>query len=116
MFAHNISITPVDDKITLTCNGRKIAETQRALKLHEPPLMPVYYIPRDDIDMSLLRPSTHKTTCPHKGQAVYFDLSCGEETLENVGWSYESPKDDVADIKDFIAFFESVVTIEAEDQ
>jgi uncharacterized protein (DUF427 family) len=114
MFAHNIKIEPADYKITLTCNGETVAETERALRLHEPPLLPVYYIPRDDVNMSLITPSRHKTTCPVKGEASYFTLEAGGEKFENAVWCYNAPKDEVAEIMGFIAFSDSVVEI-AED-
>ncbi len=114
MFAHNIAINAADYKITLSCNGKKIAESVRSLRLHEPPLLPVYYLPRDDVNMALLIPSRHKTTCPFKGEATYFTLEVDGERFENAAWSYESPNDEVAEIKDFIAFYDSVVEI-AED-
>lgn len=114
MFAHNITIESADKEVTLRCNGEIIAQTGRALKLHEPPLLPVYYIPRDDVKMALLTPSSHKTTCPFKGDASYYNLAVGDETFENAAWSYESPKDEVAEIKDFIAFYDSIAEIDSE--
>ncbi len=109
MFAHNIAIHSAESRITLTCDETVVAQTARALKLHEPPLLPVYYIPRDDVNMNLLQPSPHKTTCPFKGEARYFHLVIGEQRYENAAWTYESPGDEIADIKDFIAFYDSVV-------
>lgn len=111
MFAHNISVKSAESRVTLTCNGAVVAQTARALKLHEPPLLPVYYIPRDDVHMHLLEPSRHKSICPFKGEAGYFHLNIGGERYENAAWSYEAPKEEVADIKDFIAFYDSVVEI-----
>lgn len=111
MFAHNISITAAEYEITLTCNGETVARTVRAIRLHEPPLLPVYYVPRDDANMALLTPTRHKTTCPFKGEASYFTLEAGGERFENAAWSYESPRDEVAEIKGFIAFYDSVVEI-----
>lgn len=109
MFAHNIVIEPAESKITLTCKGKMVAETQRALKLHEPPILPVYYVPRDDVNMALLESNTHKTTCPFKGEAHYYNLKIGDEVFENAAWTYETPLDDVAEIKDFLAFYDSIV-------
>ena len=109
MFAQNLVIESADGTVTLRCNGETVAQTQRALILHEPPLLPVYYIPRDDVNMALLEPNRHKTTCPVKGEAHYYNLRIGDEIFENAAWSYESPHDDVAEIKDFIAFYDSVV-------
>ena len=111
MFEHNITIDAAGHEITLSCNGKEIGRSARALILQEPPLVAVYYIPRDDIYNSFLEPSDHKTTCPFKGDANYFNLNVDGERFENAAWSYEAPNDDVIEIKDFIAFLDSVVTI-----
>jgi len=109
MFARNIVIEEAGRRITLTCGDNVVAQSVRALRLHEPPLLPVYYIPRDDVNMALLEPSRHRTLCPFKGEARYFHLTIGDERFENAAWTYESPRDAVAEIKDFIAFYDSVV-------
>lgn len=111
MFAHNITIHQVENEVTLRCGDHIIAKTERALKLHEPPLLPVYYVPRDDIEMSLLTPSTHKTSCPFKGEATYYNLEIENDFYDNAAWSYESPRDEVAEIKGFLAFYDSVANV-----
>jgi uncharacterized protein (DUF427 family) len=50
--------------------------------------------------------SSEKTThCPHKGDASYFSVVTKSTTLKDVAWSYEAPKEDVARIKDHVAFY-----------
>lgn len=115
MFAHNITIENATQKISLRCNGQRVARTSRALKLHEPPLLPVYYIPRDDVDMTLLKGNTHKTVCPFKGEARYYDLQIGEDTYRNAAWTYDSPHEGVLEIKGFIAFYDSVAALEFDE-
>jgi len=109
MFAHNISIRPVGKTITLRVQDTIIVKTERALELREPPLVPVYYVPRDDVFMEHLQPSKHKTNCPFKGEASYYHVKIGEDIFENAAWCYDSPPDEVAEIKGFIAFYDSVV-------
>ena len=47
-------------------------------------------------------------------QGCYFFKCCTKSTtLENVAWSYENPKEDVARIKDHLAFYSvDQVTVE----
>ncbi|WP_342585765.1 DUF427 domain-containing protein [Xaviernesmea rhizosphaerae] len=47
----------------------------------------MFYVPREDTDMTALHRSTH---CPYKGDASYFDLSSGPNG-QSGGWSYETP-------------------------
>jgi uncharacterized protein (DUF427 family) len=62
----------------------------------------VYYIPRSDVKMERLVRSAHHTYCPFKGQASYFSLKDGPE---NAVWSYEQPYDEMAALKDLLAFY-----------
>lgn len=84
--------------------GAVIAESKAALELSEPGCDDVIYFPREDVAMAFLDDSPHSTHCPHKGDASYFSIASKNRTLENSAWSYEAPKDEVARIKDHIAF------------
>ena len=54
---------------------------------------------------SLLVRTEHSTYCPYKGDASYFSIHVGERTSENAIWSYETPFDAVAPIKEYLAFY-----------
>ena len=66
---------------------------------------PVYYIPRDDADMSLLRRTAHASRCPYKGDASYFTIVADGRSADNAIWSYEQPFPAVAEIKEYLAFY-----------
>jgi uncharacterized protein (DUF427 family) len=102
---HAITITPNPNRVKVTFNGTVIADTNRALTLREGPVPPAQYIPREDVTMGCLRPTTHSTHCPFKGDASYFTVSAGGKTAENAVWTYEDPLTAVADIKDYVAFY-----------
>jgi hypothetical protein len=51
---HPITISPADGKVRVTVAGRIVAESTQALRLEEKGHPPVYYLPRNDADMSLL--------------------------------------------------------------
>ena len=65
----------------------------------------VHYIPRKDVDMSLLERTDHATYCPYKGDSAYYSIPLGGERSKNAVWTYESPYDAVASIKDHVAFY-----------
>jgi uncharacterized protein (DUF427 family) len=52
--------------------------------------------------MDRLVRTSHKTHCPFKGDAAYFSVAGG---AENAVWSYEQPYDEMAAIKDRLAFY-----------
>ena len=106
---HPITITPQEGKVRVTVAGEIVAESARALRLEEKGFPPVYYLPRDDADMSLLVRTTHYTYCPYKGDCSYYSISIGGEKSEYAVWTYENPYEAVASIKDHLAFYPSRV-------
>jgi uncharacterized protein (DUF427 family) len=64
---HPITVTPNLARIRVIVAGRIVADTGKALTLREAAYPAVQYIPRQDVDMSQLAPSTHTTYCPYKG-------------------------------------------------
>ena len=108
-----ITITPAEGTWSVRAGGAVLAESPNALQLVENGYSPVIYFPREDIGMAFLDATDHSTTCPHKGTASYFSIASKSMTYENAAWSYEDPKDDVAQIKGHIAFYErDGVTVE----
>jgi len=95
---HPITISPADGKIRVTVAGTIVAEPQRALLLEEKGHSPVYYLPRDDADMSLLVRTEHYTYCPYKGDCSYYSIPIGGSQSENAVWTYEKPHEAVASV------------------
>src|SRR5258708_39026649 len=56
---HPITISPAEGKVRVTVAGRIVAESAQALRLDEKGYPPVYYLPRNDADMSLLVRTAH---------------------------------------------------------
>ena len=110
---HPISIAPNSKRVRVTFAGRVIADTTRAVTLREASYKPVFYIPRADAEMSLLKATEHRTHCPYKGDATYFTIDAGGRSAENAVWSYEQPFPAMAGIKGYLAFYPNRVdTIE----
>src|SRR5579863_6974921 len=74
---HPITISPAVGKVRVAVAGRTVAESTRALRLEERGYAPVYYLPRNEADMSLLVRTTHYTYCPYKGDCSYYSISIG---------------------------------------
>ncbi len=102
---HPITIAPEPGRIIVKVAGRTLADTRSALVLREASYPSVYYIPRADIDMSLLTRTKHVTYCPYKGKASYYSVPSGGERSLNAVWSYEEPYEPVRRIKEHIAFY-----------
>lgn len=102
---HPITIAKNNKRVRVTLGGRVVADTTRALTLTEASYKPVFYIPRDDADMSLLARTEHKTHCPYKGDASYFSIIANGRSADNAVWSYEQPFPAMGPIKDHLAFY-----------
>ena len=102
---HPIAIQPNQGRVVVTLGERVIANTCKALTLREASYPPVQYIPRKDVDMTALTRSATTTYCPYKGEVSYFSIPAGGERSRDALWTYESPYDAVAEIKDHLAFY-----------
>jgi uncharacterized protein (DUF427 family) len=102
---HPITIKPNPARVTVSLAGRIIADTRTALTLREASYPEVQYIPRKDVDMSLLQRTDHATYCPYKGDCAYYSIPSGGKRSANAVWTYEAPYAAVAEIKDHLAFY-----------
>jgi len=109
----HIEIIPLGVAVKVVFNGVVVAESRRALVMHEGGHAPVHYFPGADVRMEYLNPTAHHSHCPHKGDASYWTLTVGGLSAENAVWSYQDPLEAVAAIKDHMAFYaEKVDAIE----
>lgn len=97
---------------SVRAGGAVLGETTEALQLNEGEYPPVIYFPRSGLGMDFLAPSTTTTTCPHKGEATYYDIIAKSGPIRDAAWSYEKPHDGVARIAEHIAFDPDKVAIE----
>jgi len=106
---HPITIQFNPSRVVVSVGDRVVADTCNALTMREASLPAVQYIPRKDVDMSLLQRTDHATYCPYKGDCTYYSIAAGGERSVNAVWTYESPYAAVAEIKDHLAFYPSRV-------
>ncbi len=102
---HPITIESEGVRVKVTVAGHVVANTQASLTLREAHYPAVHYIPRKDVDMSLLTRTDHTTYCPYKGDCSYYSIPAGGERAVNAVWTYETPYAAVAAIKDYVAFY-----------
>jgi uncharacterized protein (DUF427 family) len=108
---HRITITPAELHVEIKVDGEKVAESDRPVLLEETGLPTRYYLPRQDVRMELLRPTSHESTCPFKGQASYWTVQVGDEVHDNLVWSYETPIPQAEGITGLLCFYNERVEI-----
>ena len=106
---HPITVEPNPARVIVSVAGRVVADTRAALTLREASYPGVQYIPRQDVDMTLLDRTAHTSYCPYKGDCSYFSIPSGGPRSANAVWSYEAPYPAVMAIKDHLAFYPSRV-------
>ena len=102
---HPIAIAVNSKRVRVSFAGQVIADTRRALTLKETTYPAVQYILRADVAMDLLKPTTHASHCPYKGDASYFTITATGRSAENAVWSYEQPFPAMAHIAGYLAFY-----------
>jgi len=100
-----IEIVPHPKRVRVMFAGKVVADTTAALRLQEEAYPPVFYIPRADTDMSLLRRTDHTTHCPFKGDASYYSIVTGEPTADNALSTYEQPFPLAVPVGSYLAFY-----------
>lgn len=100
-----ITLEPASASVRVEFGGTVVADSAKALILREGSLPPVFYIPRADVRWEAMQATEHHTYCPYKGTASYWSVSAGGKTAENAVWAYPEAIDEVADIRDCVAFY-----------
>ena len=108
---YEIRFEPSKTRVRVEFNGARIADSARALVVHETRLPPAYYFPADDVRMDFLAKTELTTHCPFKGNASYWTVSVGDRSAENAVWAYEEPYRDAEPIRGYLSFYGDKVSI-----
>lgn len=108
---HKVETSLMREHIKVYLQGDKIADTIHAIRVEESGHDPVIYIPKSDLkDVVLI--DTHETyECPFKGKAHFYTVKHGSTKLESAAWAYDQPLEEVAELKDHVAFYPEKVEV-----
>lgn len=102
--AHVLYFEATPRRIGVVVGGETVADSTSAMLLHETGLMPVYYLPEQDVRTELLSPTDHTTHCPFKGDAVYWNIRVGDDVRPNAVWRYPDPLPGAPPLSGYLAF------------
>ena len=109
---HPITVTPTGAEVVVRVGEVEIARSRDALSLAEADYPVVQYLPIEDVDPDVLRPSEADSYCPFKGEASYYSVELPDgRRLDDVVWSYREPYDAVSGIAGRVAFYADRVEI-----
>jgi uncharacterized protein (DUF427 family) len=110
VFAHprdpysRVDALPSSRHVTVSRDGVVLADSRNTVVVYETGLLPRYYFPPEDVRFAPLTTSDTVTECPYKGHTTqYWSLADGG--LDDIAWTYGSPKTDVIAIEGRIAFY-----------
>ena len=99
---HRVDALRASRHVEVVANGQTVAETDHPVLLFETGHVTRYYIPRQDVNWELLEATPTASTCPYKGDAVYWKARAGEQ---DIAWSYPRPVLECPTIRGMIAFY-----------
>lgn len=102
---YRVDIEPCPRRIRVEFGGEIIADSTAVFVLLESNHVPVYYFPEIDVRLDLLTESARTTFCPFKGEAAYRSIKVGDREAPDSVWRYETPFDEVAPVKGYLAFY-----------
>ena len=111
MKGHTITTETSTARVQVVARGVTLADSERALLLHETGLPTRYYLPREDVDMTRLVPTDTASHCPFKGDAVYWSAQLEDGILADVAWSYPTPIAARPEIAGLICFYNDRVDL-----
>jgi adenylate cyclase len=92
-------------RVRVEFNGTWIADSARAVILHETRQPAAYYFPREDVRTDLLERTERLTHCPFRGNASYWTIRVGDAVAENAAWSYDEPYEEGRPIRGHVSFY-----------
>lgn len=102
--AHVLYLEDSPRRVRVVAAGETVADSRRVKLLHETSVLPVCYLPVDDVRTDLLERTDHATYCPFKGEATYWSIRVGDDVRQNAVWGYPEPLDGCPDLAGRVAF------------
>lgn len=103
--SHRVDERHLEQRVVARVNSEIIADSRDVIRVDEDESPARFYFPRGDVKMDKLHSTSTRTECPFKGYASYFSVDTDGSELKDAAWSYESPYDEHADLKERIAFY-----------
>jgi uncharacterized protein (DUF427 family) len=108
---HRVDVLQSSRHVQVVIDGVVVADSHRPRLLFETGLPVRYYLPKLDVRLDVLRPSTLTTVCPYKGVAHYYSVVVGPTEVRDIVWYYPSPIPEAPKIENYLCFFNEKVDL-----
>src|SRR5215218_5387452 len=102
---HTLYFEDSPRRVRVMFNGETIADSKRVKLLHETGHLPVYYFPKKDVRMDLLKESDHTTHCPFKGYASYWSRQVRDRVADSAAWSEPAALERATSLAGYLAWY-----------
>ncbi|NMO50110.1 DUF427 domain-containing protein [Actinoplanes sp. TBRC 11911] len=109
---HRIDIRRSSRHVRVLDGDRVIADSTAAMVLYESGFAPRWYVPRDDVDLTMLTKIATQTFCPYKGIAEYYDIGDRAGAV----WGYPEAWPEVARIAGALSFEPDKIDVFVDDE
>jgi len=106
-----VDILDSSRQVRVEIAGTTIAESTRPKLLFETGLPTRCYLPKTDLRLDLLEPTSTVTHCPYKGSAEYWSARIGDRVYRDVAWSYRNPLPESQKIAGLVSFLGDEVDV-----
>ena len=106
---HRVDVVNSSRQVKIVVGGEVVAESTRPRILFETGLPPRYYIPKIDVRLDLLKPTTTSTRCPYKGKASYWSVTVNGKEFTDIVWGYPAPIPECPKIENLLCFYDEKV-------
>jgi uncharacterized protein (DUF427 family) len=113
---HRVDVRDSSRHVRVIVDGVVVAESTRPRLLFETGLPTRYYLPKLDVRMDLLSPTTTASVCPYKGEAEYWSITTNGTTHSDLVWGYRDPIPEAFKIAGLVCFYNEKVDIEIDGQ
>jgi uncharacterized protein (DUF427 family) len=97
--------------VRVVVDGVTVAESHKPTLLFETGLPTRYYLPVADVRTDLLRPTDSVTSCPYKGDAVWWSLEGEGAVHDDLVWMYRLPTSESHRVAGLLAFYDERVDV-----
>jgi len=91
-------------RVRVYFNRQLIADSEAMMLLRESNHLPLYYFPKKDVKMDLLRPSDHTTHSDLKGESLFWHVQVEDKIANNAAFTFHNPPKDGPNLEDYVAF------------
>jgi uncharacterized protein (DUF427 family) len=102
---HRVDTRKSSRHVQVIAGGETLAESRRPKLVFETGLPTRYYLPPEDVQTDLLKPSETRTLCAYKGEAHYYSVMVDGEVHEDIAYTYPDPLPDNHQTRDLICFY-----------